>query len=151
MRRKYTELSKIADVVLGCSPKPTERQSEGEYKLLTGKNLGDLGLRSLETDEFINGSSIPNFEEAVLRENDIVLSILFEQRKLYLYKTHDLKAVAASSLAIIRPSGDTYIRDYLNTVAGRERFLQEAARKTGGKYRARLNIRDLRQIRIPIR
>ena len=150
MRRKYAELSQIADVILGCSPKSTERHAEGEYKLLTGKNLGDLGLRSLETDEYVNSSSIPNFEKVVLKENDIILSILFEQKKLYLYKTHDSKAVAASSLAIIRPKGDTYIRDYLNTVAGRERLQQEAARKTGGGTIARLNISDLRQIRIPI-
>ena len=61
MRRKYAELSKIADVILGCSPKSTERHAEGEYKLLTGKNLDDLGLRSLETDEYVNASSIPNF------------------------------------------------------------------------------------------
>lgn len=150
MRRKYVELSELAEVVGGYAPKPGERLSEGAYRLLTGRNLGETGLLQLARDQFINAADTPGFARAILKADDVIVSLLFKYRKLYIYRKSDPVAVGTDSLAIIRAEGDTYIRDYLNTVAGRERFLQEAAHETGGEHIPRIRLGDLRQIRIPI-
>ncbi|MGD0460795.1 MAG: RNA-binding domain-containing protein [Terriglobia bacterium] len=147
-RRKLASLKSLADVYAGY--KPSERSRQGPYRLLTGRNLSGLELRLFDQDDFVSESTRPSFRRSVLREGDILVSTLFDERKLYIFKQSDPRAVAGDSLAVIRPREDTFLRDYLNTSAGRERFLQEAARKTVGVHISRLRIPDLQGIRVPL-
>lgn len=149
-RRKFAALKELANVHSGYSANPGERRKQGPYRLLTGRNLSGLELRRLDHDEFVAESDKPSFRRCILQEGDILVSTLFEERKLYIYKHTDPPAVAANSLAVIRPLKDTFLRDYLNTSSGRERYLQEAARKTGGAHIPRITIKNLREIRIPL-
>ena len=149
-RRKFAALKELANVHSGYSASPSERRKQGPYRLLTGRNLSGLELRCLDHDEFVAESDKPSFRRCILQEGDILVSTLFEERKLYSYKHTDPPAVAANSLAVIRPLKDTFLSDYLNTSSGRERLLQKAARKTSGAHIPRITIKDLREIRIPL-
>jgi hypothetical protein len=149
-RTKLAPLSMLAQVYPGYSPRPTERCRQGPYRVLTGRNLSGLVLRYFDQDDFVSESDRPSFKRSVLREGDIIVSTLFTERKLYIFKRSDPLAVAGDSLALIRPRDDSFLRDYLNTSTGRERFLQDAARKTKGAHIPRLAIKDLQEIRIPL-
>lgn len=149
-RRTLVPLKSLATVHAGYSPRPSERLQNGPYRFLTGRNLFDLGLRLFDHDDFLRQVDRPSFRRSLILEGDILVSTLFLERKLYIVRHADPPAIAGDSLAIIRPGEDTYLRDYLNTGAGRERFLQEAARKTGGTHLPRIGIRDLESIRIPL-
>jgi len=127
-----------------------ERRKQGQYRLLTGRNLSGLELKYSDGDDFVVDSGRPSFQRSVLREGDIIVSTLFEERKLYVFKHSDPPAVAGNSLAVVRPVRDSFLCDYLNTSTGRERFLQEAVRKTRGTYIQRITIEDLQEIRIPL-
>ena len=150
IRRKLAPLKDLAEVNAGYSARPFERHEQGQYRLLTGKNIRGLNLEFLEQDFFVAESGKHSFQRSIVHEGDILISILFEERKLYIYKPHDPPAVASNNLALIRPHKDSFLRDYLNTSVGREQFLQAAARKTGGGFVARIKIKDLRDIRVPL-
>lgn len=143
-------LKDLADVYRGYSTKPDERLKNGPYFLLTGRNIQGLRLELADQDYYVDRLEKPSFRRSIVKEGDILVSVLFEERKLYIFKPDDPPAVAADSLAIIRPRADLFLRDYLNTSTGRERFLQSAARKTHGTIVDRIRIRDLREIRIPL-
>ncbi len=149
-RRKLASIKSLADVYPGYCTRPSERSRQGLYRLLTGRNLSGLELRLFDHDDFVSESTRPSFRRSVLREGDILVSTLFDERKLYIFKQSDPRVVAGDSLAVIRPREDTFLRDYLNTSPGRERFLQEAARKTMGLHISRLRIPDLQEIRVPL-
>jgi hypothetical protein len=149
-RRKFAPLKTLAFVYAGYTPRPSERRREGQYRVLTGRNLSGLTLRYFDHDDFVSQCGRPSFQRAILRDGDIIVSTLFVERKLYILKSSDLSAVAGDSLAMVRPREDTFLRDYLNTSVGRENFLQEAARRTQGVHIPRLKITDLQEIRIPL-
>jgi hypothetical protein len=149
-RNRLVPLKDLADVRGGYRAKSSERKNKGQYKLIGGRNIAGPRLRPTKKDCFLVETSGTNFDRCILRPGDILISVLFEERKLYVYKDSDPKAVAGESLAIIRPRSDTFLADYFNTATGRERFLQEAARKTDGRFFKALRITDLREIRIPL-
>lgn len=149
-RRKYELLKNLAHVFSGYSAEASERLRQGTYRLLTGRNISGLELRLFEHDDFVVTSDRPSFRSCILQEGDILVPTLFEERKLYVYKHPDPQAVAGNSLAILRPVKDTFLRDYLNTSYGRERFLQDAARRTLIMTIPRIRIQDLKEIKIPL-
>ena len=149
-RRKYQALKNLAHVFSGYSAEPSERRRQGTYRLLTGRNISGLELRLFEHDDFLVTSDRPSFRRCILQEGDILVATLFEERKLYVYKHSDPQVVAGNSLAILRPVKGTFLRDYLNTSYGRERFLQDAARRTLGMTIPRIRIQDFKEIKIPL-
>lgn len=145
---KYLE--KIAEVIPGYSPKQNERLGRGEYLIFGGRNIKDSALRLTKQDSYINQIDKPSFRRAVLKPGDITISLLFRERKLYVYKEDDPKAVLSSSCALIRSPHSEYILTYLETKEGQKLFLKQAERATDGDVIPRLSLRDLKKIKIPI-
>lgn len=143
-------IEEMADVFIGYSPKPLERLERGEYLIVGGRNIKDSFFIKTKKDKYINYIDTPSFERAILQPGDIIVSLLFKERKLYIYKESDPKAVLSSSCAIIHSPHNEYILTYLKTNEGQRLFLKQADRATGGEIIPRLSLKDLKNIKIPI-
>ncbi|MBF0276083.1 MAG: hypothetical protein HQK84_12705, partial [Nitrospinae bacterium] len=87
-----TEIKKIADlssVLPGFSPKPNERKKSGKYLLIGGRNIKEGSLVRTDKDSYVDEVPRSSFERAIPRNGDIIVSTLFNKRKLYIYKESD--------------------------------------------------------------
>lgn len=143
-------LTEIADIIPGYSPKPGERLDKGEFLLFSGRNIKDGAFRQTGQDKYINSVDHSSFQKAVLRPGDIIVNLLFAERKLYIFKQNDPKCVLSRNCALIRSPQNEYILAYLKTKEGQRIFLKQAERMTNGKFIPKISVRDLEAIRIPI-
>jgi hypothetical protein len=154
MMDKAHEIKRIGDLAIvtpGFTPKPNERQKAGRYLLLGGRNIKDGKLVKTEADSYINDIDRESFRRALAREGDIIVSTLFDRRKLYVYQKSDPPAIVNNSCAIIRSDGKSdYIASYLRTITGERDFLEKASKATAGAFIPRLSVQDLVHIPIPI-
>ena len=151
MKNPLRTISELATIVPGFSPKPDERKRRGQYLLLGGRNIRDGKLVRTDKDSYVDEIDRESFRRAIARPGDIIVSTLFDRRKLYVYSSEDPRAVVNNSCAIIR-SGDQsdYIVSYLRTIEGQRDFLDKAFRATGGAFIPRLSVKDLASIQIPM-
>lgn len=148
---RVAPLSELAVVLRGYSPRSEERKRVGKYLLVGGRNLRDGRLVRTEQDSHIDDLPKGSFQRAIVQPGDIVISTLFDRRKLYIYRETDPPSVINNSCAIIRaPETNDYIISYLRTPAGREQFLSDASRATRGATIPRLSFADLLNIEVPI-
>jgi hypothetical protein len=149
-----TPLKKIADLATitpGFSPRPEERKKSGQYLLLSGRNIKDGRLITTDTDSYVGEIDRESFRRAIAKPGDVIVSMIFDRRKLYLYNKDDPTAVVNSSCAIIRAGQQSdYIMSYMRSVQGASDFLEKANKATGGGFYARLSTRDLGAIEVPI-
>ena len=144
-------LGKLALVCSGYSPRPDERQEKGKYLLLGGRNIKDGRLVKTNKDSYIDEVSKNSFSRGIAQPGDIIISTLFDVRKLYIYKKEDPPSVVNNSCAIIRaPDKNDYIISYLRTLQGREKFLKDASNNTSGTVIKRLTIKALSNIKVPL-
>lgn len=144
-------LGKLALIYSGYSPPPDERQEKGKYLLLGGRNIKDGKLVKTKKDSYIDKVSKNSFLRAIAQPGDIIVSTLFDRRKLYIYKEEDSPSVVNNSCAIVRaPDKNDYIISYLRTLQGRENFLKDASQNTSGVVIPRLTIKNLSSIKVPI-
>lgn len=121
-------IGELANVFLGFSPKPSERNKKGEYLLLGGRNMQNGLLVTTDADSYVDGIDRGSFQRAIAKPGDIIVSILFDRRKLYLYQKNDPRAVVNNSCAIVRAGAQSdYIISYLRTLTGERDFLDKAA------------------------
>lgn len=147
MSTQVKTIGELAEVIAGFSPKPDERRKTGKYLLLGGRNIRKGELVTTDADSYLDDIPKASFQRAIARPGDLVVSTLFDRRKLLLYTSDHPCAVVNSSCAIIRSAraGD-YIVSYLRTVQGQEDFLGKASKVTGGAFIPRLSIADLTAI-----
>ena len=144
-------ISDLATLIPGFSPKPAERKRRGQYLLLGGRNIKGGKLVRTDADSYVDGISRESFRRAIALPGDIVVSTLFDRRKLYVYTEDAPPAVINNSCAIIRSGKQSdYIISYLRTMEGERDFLEKASNATGGSIIPRLSIKDLANIQIPI-
>lgn len=151
MTALFQTIGELASVFPGFSPQPLERKKKGEYLLLGGRNFKDGALIMTDEDSYVDSIDRASFQRAIPKAGDIIVSTLFDRRKLYLYQPTDPHAVVNGSCAIIRagPQSD-YIVSYLRTLTGEKDFLDEVAKATTGAVIPRLSTKALISIRIPI-
>jgi hypothetical protein len=151
MSKPIRRIEELATVVAGFSPKKTERKKTGRYLLVGGRNIKDGALVTTDADSYVDTIDRPSFRRAIAESGDIIVSTLFDRRKVYVFRESDPAAVVNSSCAIIRSAsqGD-YIISYLRTLSGQQDFIRKASEATGGAFIPRLSTRDLAEIEIPI-
>jgi len=151
MNTPLKTIGDLAQVIAGFSPKPDERKKHGTYLLLGGRNIKNGELVKTDADSYVDDISRGSFRRAIAHPGDIIISTLFDRRKLYTFTESDPIAVVNSSCAIIRSreTGD-YIASYLRTMEGEKDFLDKATKATGGAFIPRLSIADLSAIQVPI-
>lgn len=144
-------IAELATVTPGFSPKPEERKKSAKYLLLGGRNIKDGRLVRTDADSYIGEIDRESFRRAIAKPGDIIVSTLFDRRKLYLYDKDDPPAVVNNSCAIIRAGQQSdYIVSYLRSVQGANDFLEKASKVTGGAFIPRLSTKDLAAIEMPI-
>src|SRR5450759_972881 len=144
-------IAELATVSPGFSPKPAERKRTGQYLLLGGRNIKDGTLVTTDADSYVDTIDRESFRRAIARPGDVIVSTLFDRRKLYLYANDDPPAVVNSSCAIVRAGQESdYIISYLRSPQGASDFLEKATKATGGAFIPRLSPHNLGAIQIPI-
>jgi hypothetical protein len=144
-------IGELATVTPGFSPKPTERKKAGAYLLLGGRNISDGTLTTTPADSYVDDIDRESFRRAIAKPGDLIVSTLFDRRKLYVYDKDDPPAVVNNSCAIIRAGKQSdYISSYLRTEQGTKDFLKKASKATVGAVIPRVSVHDLLAIQIPI-
>ena len=148
---QHKTIGELAEVIAGFSPRPDERRKSGKYVLLGGRNIQNGQMVSTPADSFVGEIDRGSFRRAVARPGDVIVSTLFDRRKLMLYSAENPPAIVNNSCAIIRSasSGD-YIISYLRTMQGQDDFLAKASQATSGAFIPRLSLADLASIQIPV-
>lgn len=151
MTTQHKTIGELAEVLAGFNPRPDERRKTGKYVLLGGRNIQNGQMVSTPADSFVMEIDRGSFQRAIARPGDIVVSTLFDRRKLMLYTADNPPAVVNNSCAIIRSASSAdYIISYLRTMQGRDDFLAKASKATSGAFIPRLSLADLASIQIPI-
>jgi hypothetical protein len=151
MTTTLKKIAELAPVTPGFSPKPEERKKSGRYLVLGGRNLKDGKLITTDADSYVGEIDRESFRRAIAKPGDVIVSTLFDRRKLYLYDKDDPPAVVNNSCAIIRAGQQSdYIITYLRSVQGVSDFLEKASKATSGAFIPRVSTRDLGAIEIPI-
>lgn len=144
-------IAELASVIPGFSPKPSERKKAGRYLLLGGRNIKEGKLVTTAADSYIDVVDRESFRRAIAKPGDVIVSTLFDRRKLYRYEKNDPPAVVNGSCAIIRAGRESdYIISYLRTEQGASNFLTKATKATAGALIRRVSVQDLGAIQIPI-
>jgi len=150
-KTRIATISELAVIFPGYSPRPEERKQQGKYLLIGGRNINDSRLVKTDKDSYVEDIQKDSFHRAIAQPGDIVVSTLFNRRKLYIYRDTDPLAVVNNSCAIIRtPENNDYIVSYLRTLEGQEQFLQDAEKATSGALIPKLSIKGLSNIQIPL-
>ena len=151
MTTPLKKIAELATITPGFSPKPEERKKSGQYLLLGGRNIKEGKLITTDADSYVGEIDRESFRRSIAKPNDVIVSTLFDRRKLYLYDKDDPQAVVNSSCAIIRAGQRSdYIISYLRSVQGASDFLEKASKATSGAFIPRLSTKDLGAIEIPI-
>jgi hypothetical protein len=151
MTTTLRKINDLATITSGFSPKPKERTKSGQYLLIGGRNLKDGKLIATDTDSYVDEIDRESFRRALAKPGDVIVSTLFDRRKLYLYDKHDPPAVVNGSCAIIRAGQQSdYIITYLRSAQGGSDFLEKASKATSGGVIPRVSAKDLGEIEIPI-
>jgi len=150
-KTRIATISELAVIFPDYSPRPEERKQQGKYLLIGGRNINDSRLEKTDKDSYVDDTQKDSFRRAIAQPGDIIVSTLFNRRKLYIYRNTDPMAVVNNSCAIIRtPENNDYIVSYLRTLKGQEQFLQDAAKATSGALIPRLSLSALSNIQIPL-
>jgi SAM-dependent methyltransferase len=148
---KTRPLNEIAEIIKGAYFKPEEYTSKDNYVFLNPVHIKNGVLNIERATKFVNQSSLSDRQKkCVLKPGDIIISTIFNDLKMYVYKQEDPPAIISNNLAIIRSSEDDYIISYLQTIEGKRIFSEQASAKLIGSVIPHLNIKDLGNIKIPI-
>lgn len=148
---RVVPLGQIAAVVPGYAPRRDERKTSGKYLLVGGRNMKDGRLVRTAKDSYIDDIPKSSFERAIAQTGDVIVSTLFDTRKLYIYRNDDPSAVVNSSCAIVRaPEKNDYIVSYLRTLEGKKQFLNDATQATRGTSIPHLSSASIAAIQIPL-
>lgn len=161
INQKYQELlnesetKRIGDLVeicLGIPINQEERQTKGNYKLLSPRNIVNGNLEETSNDNFIEKDNFNTREEkAILRKGDILFP-RFNREKVavYVHNSDEGKYIANQHIVILRGKNAEYVATYLNTDSGLNLFNQQIKRHARGAALPTISLQDLANIQIPI-
>ena len=89
MKEQVRTIAELASVTPGFSPKPSERLKAGHYLLLGGRNIKNGKPVTTGDESYVDTIDRASFRSAVAKPGDIIVSTLFDRRKLYWYGTAD--------------------------------------------------------------
>jgi len=149
------ETKKIGDLVeicLGISFNQDERKSQGNYILLSPRNILNGFLEETASDNFIERDNFNTREKkAILRKGDILFPRFNREKvSIYVHNSDDNKFIANQHIVILRGKNAEYVATYLNTDSGLSLFNQQIKRHARGLTLPTISIQDITNIQIPI-
>jgi len=143
-------LSEMSEIKRGFLFRREHRKKDGKYLIYSNRNIKDNKFVSTDRDNYADEIGDRRFADCILQEGDIVVSLIFDQRKLYIYRKHDPLSVISQNFAIIRSHENEYLKTYLSSESGKQLFRKQADRKSRGTTISHLTINDLSYIKIPV-
>lgn len=145
------ELQELADIVKGEMIKSDLLQDKGDFLYLKPVHIGKDGFYPGKSPKYVSNEVLnEKYVNCILQPGDIVISTVFSDLKMYVYKAGDVKAIASNNVVLIRSVDSDYILSYLQTEDGRRIFQTQANQFKRGGSIPYLSIPDLKSIRIPI-
>lgn len=132
------KLSETAEIIKGKAIDKNAFVAKGKYLSFNRKDKDGNNFIDSVIDE-----------KYILRTDDIVVSLIGPNNKIYLYKDGDIQTVITQNYAIIRPtSKNKYISIYLQTEDGINLLQQQINRHLVGSAMPYLNVASLSNIDI---
>lgn len=145
------ELHELAEVFKGRTIPKFSLKDQGDFLYLRPTNIQKSSLIPELSSKFVLKSDLnESMYKYILQPGDIVLSMVFNEVKTYLYKVGDYPSFVSSSLAIIRSSKHDYIFSFLQTKEGQRIFKFQADDLMVGVAIPYFSIKDLSKIRVPV-
>ncbi len=145
------ELQELADIIKGKMIAAHTLKELGDYLYLKPVHIQKEGLKTESALKYVSKADLTEKDyRYILQPGDIVISIIFNDLKMYVYQTSDIPAIASNNLAIIRSSKQDYILSYLQTDEGKRIFKTQAEDLRKGVTIPHLSIKDLASVKIPI-
>jgi SAM-dependent methyltransferase len=145
------ELQELADIIKGKMIPANTLKELGEFLYLKPVHIQKEGLKTESALKYVSKGDLTEKDyRYILQPDDIVISTIFNDLKMYVYQTGDVPAIASNNLAIIRSSKQDYILSYLQTDEGKRIFKTQAEDLRKGVTIPHLSIKELASIKIPI-
>lgn len=138
--KEVKKLSEIAQIIKGQVLKKDTFKSSGKYLVYKRK---DKNGNDCFVDEVAD-------EKAILKPNDIVISLLTTDKKIYVHSAEGRETVITENFVSIRSRENNYINTYLQTKDGQDFLWQQADRHAAGTAIPRLTLSALLDFVIPI-
>ncbi|MHB8109616.1 MAG: methyltransferase domain-containing protein [Syntrophorhabdaceae bacterium] len=151
-KKNVRKLKKMAQIIRGYAVRPDDQLAEGDYLLLAHRNIQGNSLTCSKRDRYISNpkNKDTNFDRYILREGDILVGLIGNQLKTYVFKVDDPKSVANHNFAIIRTKDNKYIQTYLDSRTGQEVFWKQIRRRQRGSTIPHITVSDLGEILVPV-
>ncbi len=137
---RLIKLSDISEIIRGKLLDKNDYAMSGKYLSFNRKDkYGKNFIDDISDDR------------CILRPDDIVVSLLGPNNKVYVHKDNGSKTVITNNYAIIRPAEDNkYISTYLQTEDGQNLLQQQINRHLIGTTMPHLTVSSLSNIDIPL-
>jgi type I restriction enzyme M protein len=98
----------------GSSISSEKLKDEGEFLYLTGRNIKNGELILKDRDKFIDFSidDKKKFEKSILKPGDIIITTLWDNKKIYQYKKTDYPSISSGNQIILRTNVNDYLSKY---------------------------------------
>lgn len=142
----------LVEVVLGTHFSRDEIEEEGDFLLLTSRNVLNGNLTLTDNDKFISKKVFSRREQnAILQNGDILIPpIQRNKESFYVHTDTEKKIIAFQHFIILRGKNADYVATYLNTDNGIKLFNQQIERHVRENVMPTISISDLKNIEIPI-
>jgi len=148
---KTVPLKELAQVFNGKYIGLKDLSDTGQFIYLKPTHIQDGKLSTNKSFRYVNKKKLKESDlKYIAQPGDLLISTIFENQKIFVYKEDDFPAFVSSNLAIIRSSKQDYISTYLQTDEGKEIFGTQAKDFRRGAIIPHLSIEDLSNIQIPI-
>lgn len=143
------KLKEIADVFLGANYSSADLVKIGSCEFIRPRDVRNS--RILEVKTFISETFARKNQKSILTEGDILLQNIFDFSRTAIVERKDLPAIASRNFFIIRSRkvNPEFLFDYLQSETIRT-ALQDQLEKLAHGFIKHVNLRDVREIDIPI-
>jgi len=144
-------LSELAQIIHGAYIPSEDVFVKGDFLYLLPRHIKDNLIDSSSANKYVLKSTVPDrFVKCIAQPGDIIISIIFNDLKLYVFKHDDPPCIVSNNMAIIRSINDDYIISYLKTKEGKKNFNIQADKFRRKTIIPNISINDLKKIRIPV-
>lgn len=146
------KIEDLVDITMGVHFKPDERTSNGNYQIVSIRNIVKGRFEQTTNDKYTNKTDLNSREQkAILKDGDIVIARHYiNEIGIYIHTNNDNKLIANQHLIILRGKNAEYVSTYLSTENGIEIFNQQIKRRARGANLPYIALNDLKSIEIPI-
>ena len=110
-----TKKFKYFEGIFRGSSIPSEKlKDEGEILYLTGKNIKNGELILKDGDKYLDFSDeeINKYEKSILKPGDIIITTLWDNKKIYQFKETDPPSLSSGNQIILRTKENDYLSRY---------------------------------------